>query len=51
MFVGVLLLLLGILLDKMNIIYGDAWDYFLPVALVALGVSFIVNSKKEKKPH
>ena len=48
MFVGILLLALGILmlLDKLGIIYGSAWDYFFPVALIALGASFIKGDKK-----
>lgn len=51
MFVGVLLLVLGILmiLDRMNIIYGDVWDYFLPVAIIALGASMIFNSKRNRE--
>jgi hypothetical protein len=47
MFIGVLLLLMGVLmlLDKLGIIYGDAWDYFLPIAIIALGASFIFRDK------
>ena len=49
MFIGILLLILGVLmlLDKLGIIYyGSAWDYLLPVALIALGASFIMKDKK-----
>lgn len=50
MFVGVLLLLLGalMLLDKMGIITGDVWDYFWPVALVALGASMIFKDRRSR---
>lgn len=48
MFVGMLLVLLGalMLLDQFNIIRGDVWDYFLPLALVALGLSMVFKHKK-----
>lgn len=48
MFVGSLLLLLGVLLllEKLDVIYGPVWDYLLPVALVALGLSMIFKSRK-----
>ena len=51
MFVGILLLALGILmlLDKLGYIYGSAWDYFFPVALIALGASFIMKDKKHPR--
>ena len=50
MFFGVLLLLLGILmlLDRIGVISGPVWDYFWPLALVALGVAMIVRSKRNK---
>ncbi len=50
MFFGVLLLLLGILmlLDRIGVISGPVWDYFWPLALVALGVAMIVRSKHKK---
>jgi len=49
MFIGSLLLLLGalMLLEKLDIIYGPVWDYFLPVALVALGLSMIFKSGRK----
>jgi len=52
MFVGLLLLLLGVLmlLERMGIIYGDVWDYFLPLALVALGASMIFKQNGKKNP-
>ena len=52
MFIGILLLILGVLmlLDKLGIIYyGNAWDYFFPAALIALGVSFIMRDKKHTR--
>jgi hypothetical protein len=50
MFVGILLLLLGILmlLERAGIISGSAWDFLMPVVLVALGVTIIVRSKRHK---
>jgi len=50
MFFGVLLLLLGILmlLNRLNVISGTAWEYFWPLALVALGIAMIVKSKGKK---
>ena len=49
MFVGSLLLLLGalMLLDQLGIITGDAWDYFWPVAVIALGVSLLYGARKK----
>ena len=52
MFVGILLLVLGVLmlLDKLGIIYfSSTWDYFFPVALIALGASFIMKDKKHTR--
>jgi len=51
MFIGILLLLFGILmlLDRLNIIYGDAWDYLVPIALIALGGHFISSYKKRTR--
>ena len=50
MFVGVLLLLLGVLmlLDQLGYIYGDFWDYFWPVALNALGDSMVFRERKHR---
>lgn len=47
MLVGILLLILGvlILLDKLNIITGGAWDYFWPAAIIAVGIWMIVSNK------
>ncbi|MFH1687557.1 MAG: DUF5668 domain-containing protein [bacterium] len=49
MFVGSMLLILGLLmlLDRMGIITGDAWDYFWPVAVIALGVSMLFSAKRK----
>ena len=51
MFVGIVLLVIGALmvLDKMHIISGSAWDYILPVALIALGIDFLFKHKKKKQ--
>lgn len=50
MFVGLLFILLGIvmLLDHLGIITGDFSEYIVPIALIALGGSFIFREKKEK---
>ncbi len=50
MFVGIMLLLMGVLmlLEKMGFIYGSVWNYFVPIAIIAVGLSFIFNSKKRK---
>ena len=47
MFVGALLLLLGILmlLERMDIIYGPVWDYFWPICIVALGIHLILKNR------
>lgn len=47
MFVGALLLILGVLmlLQRMGIIYGGIWDYFWPVCIIALGVSMLLKSR------
>lgn len=50
MFVGLLLLLLGILmlLDRLEIITGSIWDYFIPLAIAALGISMIADRRRRK---
>ncbi|MEW5994155.1 MAG: DUF5668 domain-containing protein [Candidatus Zixiibacteriota bacterium] len=50
MFVGILLVLLGglMLLEKMDVISGSIWDYFLPIALVALGASMIFSRRRRR---
>ena len=47
MFVGSLLLVLGVLmlLQQMDIIHGGIWEYFWPVAVIALGVSMLFRSR------
>lgn len=47
MFFGLLLVLLGLLmlLDQLDIIRGDFWDYFWPLAIVALGLSMVFKNK------
>lgn len=52
MFVGVLLLAIGVLLllEKMDIIvHGSVWDYLVPVALIALGADFIFKRRRKPK--
>lgn len=53
MFVGVMLLLMGglMLLDRLGMLPGDAWDYFMPIAIIALGFSFIAGHRKHKQIH
>ncbi|UCD63712.1 MAG: hypothetical protein JSW34_13375 [Candidatus Zixiibacteriota bacterium] len=50
MFLGILLLLIGILmfLDRVGLIHIHFGEYIVPVALIALGVSFIAGSKKKR---
>jgi membrane-bound ClpP family serine protease len=50
MLIGLLLIIFGVLmlLDRMGIIYGDIWDYFWPLAVIAFGLSIIF---KEKRKH
>ena len=50
MFVGSLLLILGVLmlLNKFGLIRGGVWDYFWPVAIIAVGVSMLFHSRKKR---
>lgn len=50
MFVGILLLILGalLLLERLGIIYGDIWEYFLPIVLIALGASMVFRSQNKR---
>ncbi len=50
MFVGMLLIILGVLLllDHLGIIYGDVWDYFFPAAIVVLGIHLMVKGRSRK---
>lgn len=49
MFIGTLLLLLGLLmlLERLGIIYGSVWDYMMPLVLVALGVHLIIEHRRK----
>lgn len=49
MFIGILLVLFGVvmLLDRLGIIHGSIGEFFVPIALVALGASFIFKDKKQ----
>ena len=51
MFVGLLLLILGLLmfLDRLGYIPGDWWDYFLPLAIMALGISMVLQRRSDSK--
>jgi len=48
MFVGILLLILGVLmiLDRLGIIYGTFWEFFWPAAVIALGAHLIIKHKR-----
>ncbi len=50
MFLGIFLLLLGalMLLDNLGVIYIRVGEYIVPVALIALGASFIAGHAKKK---
>jgi hypothetical protein len=49
--IGIFLLLLGVLmfLDGMGLIYVEVGDYILPIALIALGISFIAGHFKKRR--
>ena len=51
MFLGVLILLLGVLLllQKLDIISGGVWEFFWPAAVIAIGISMIVKNRHPKK--
>ncbi|MFH2036273.1 MAG: DUF5668 domain-containing protein [Candidatus Zixiibacteriota bacterium] len=50
MFFGIALVIAGILLvlSRMGIIYGDFWDYFWPIILIALGVKMVFDHKRPR---
>jgi len=51
MFIGFLIIIIGILmlLDHLGILAGDVWDYFVPMALIALGISMVFRDKHDKR--
>ena len=51
MFLGVLILLLGVLmlLQQLDIIRGGVWEFFWPAAVIAIGISMIVKHRIPKK--
>ena len=53
MFVGALLLLMGVLmlLERLDIIYGSVWDYFWPAAIIAVGLHLIFKAKQNPDRH
>ena len=50
MFVGVFLVLLGLLfiLDNLNYISGELWSYIWPLIIICIGLSMIFNRVKGK---
>lgn len=46
MFIGILLLLLGLLmlLDRLNIIQGGIGQFLPPIAIIALGIHFLAGT-------
>jgi uncharacterized membrane protein HdeD (DUF308 family) len=48
MFIGILLLLMGVLmlLNKFGMLHGSWWSFFWPVAIIALGVSLIFKHNR-----
>ena len=50
MFIGILLLILGVLLllEQLGIIETSAWGLIWPIALIALGASMVFKHKKDK---
>lgn len=48
MFVGIIILLIGalFLLKNLDIIQGSFWSWFIPIILIAIGLSMIF-----KRPH
>jgi len=53
MFVGALLLLMGVLmlLERLDIIYGSVWDYFWPASIVAIGLHLIFKARQKPDQH
>ncbi len=49
MFLGLFLLLMGALmiLDNLGVIYIRIGEYIVPLALIALGASFILDRRKK----
>lgn len=49
MFVGVLLLAIGVLLllEKTGILQGSAWDYMVPIAIIALGMDLVFKRRRK----
>ena len=50
MFVGVFLILLGLLFifDNLNYISGELWSYIWPLIIICIGLSMIFNRVKGK---
>jgi hypothetical protein len=50
MFVGIIILLIGALylLKNLDIIHGSFWSWFIPILLIAIGLSLILRRPHEK---
>ncbi len=51
MWIGIFLVCAGILLilDNMNIIRGDVWNYIVPLFLILLGISLLMKKGRTGK--
>jgi hypothetical protein len=50
LFIGILLLLLGVLLllERFGVVYGGFWDWFWPVVIIALGLSLVFKHRRSR---
>jgi len=51
MFVGILILLIGALylLKNLGVIHGSFWSWFIPIVLIAIGLSMIFRGPRKKR--
>lgn len=51
MFLGILLLILGVLmlLNRLGLIRGGFWDWFWPVAIIAIGLNMLSKHFMRRK--
>lgn len=51
MFFGSLMVLIGLLMlfDRLGYLPGDWWEYFWPLAIVALGISMLLRNRSDKR--
>ena len=49
MFVGVLLILMGVLMiaDRMGYLPGSVWSYFWPAAIILVGLSMVLRRSRK----